>query len=53
MVNSSESFKFIKFADDTTLIHKININDLINDELAKLYNWLKANKLSLKGTLNP
>ena len=41
MVNSSESFKFINFADDTTLITKININD----ELAKF--WLKANKLSL------
>ena len=47
MVNSSESFKFIIFADDTTLITKININDSINDELAKFYNWLKASKLSL------
>ena len=47
MVNSSESFKFINFADDTTLITKLNINDSINDELAKFYNWLKANKLSL------
>ena len=47
MVNSSESFKFINFADDTMLITKININDSINDELAKFYNWLKANKLSL------
>ena len=46
-VNSSESFKFINFADDTTLIIKLNINDSINDELAKFYNWLKANKLSL------
>ena len=47
MVNSSESFKFINFAEDTTLITKLNINDSINDELAKFYNWLKANKLSL------
>ena len=47
MVNSSESFKFINFADDTTLITKLNLNDSINDELAKFYNWLKANKLSL------
>ena len=47
MVHSSESFKFINFADDTTLITKISINDSINDELAKFYNWLKANKLSL------
>ena len=38
MVNSSESFKFINFADDTTLITKININDSITDELAKFYN---------------
>ena len=47
MVNSSESLKLINFADDTTLITKININDSINDELAKFYNWLKASKLSL------
>ena len=47
MVNSCESFKFINFVDDTTLITKLNINDSINDELAKFYNWLKANKLSL------
>ena len=38
MVNSSESFKFINFADDTTLISKLNINDSINDVLAKFYN---------------
>ena len=47
MVNSIESFKFIFFSDDTTLITKIDMNDSINDELAKFYNWLKANKLSL------
>ena len=47
IVNSSESLKFQKIADDTTLNTKININDSINDELAKFYNWLKANKLSL------
>ena len=47
MVNSSESFKFINFADDTKLITKLNINGSINDELAKFYNWLKTNKLSL------
>ena len=47
MINFSESFKFIHFADDTTLITKLNINYLINDELFKFYNWLKANKLSL------
>ena len=47
MVNSSESFKFINVADDTTLIIKLNINDSINDALTKFYNWLKANKLSL------
>ena len=47
IVNSSESLKLKKIADDITLITKININDSINDELAKFYNWLKANKLSL------
>ena len=46
MVNYSESFKFKKIADDTTLITKLNIHDSINNELAKFYNWLKANKLS-------
>ena len=35
MINSSESSKFIHFANNTTLITKININDSINDELAK------------------
>ena len=47
MVNFSESFKFINFADDTTLITKLNINDSINDELAKFYNWLKATNYHL------
>ena len=47
MANSSESLKFINFADDTTLITKLNPAYSINDELAKFHSWLKANKLSL------
>ena len=47
MANSSGSLKFINFADDTTLITKLNPAYSINDELAKFHSWLKANKLSL------
>ena len=51
MVHSSELFKFIKFADDTTLITNLKNedtrNESLNTELANFHNWLKANKLSL------
>ena len=51
MAHSSVSFKFIKFADDTTLITNLNNedtrNESLNDELTHFHNWLKANKLSL------
>ena len=51
MVNSCELFKFIYFADDTTLITNLNNEDTQNEplnyELANFHNWLKANKLSL------
>ena len=51
MVHSSELFKFINFADDTTLItnlkHEDTWNESLNNELAIFHNWLKANKLSL------
>ena len=50
-VFSSGLFKFINFADDTTLFTTLNnhdnINETINEELSKFNNWLKANKLSL------
>ena len=50
--NCSDTFKFITYADDTTLISTINhqtmhdINSL-NTELNKVYEWLCTNKLSL------
>ena len=51
MVHSSELFKFINFADDTTLITNLNNEDMRNEslnyELANFHNYLKANKLSL------
>ena len=51
MVHSSELFKLIYFADDTTLITNLNNadtrNESLNNELAIFHNWLKANKLSL------
>ena len=50
-VFSSDLFKFITFADDTTLFTTLNnhdnINETINEELSKFHNWLKANQLSL------
>ena len=51
IIHSSTVFIFIIFADDTTLYTTLNtqedINDILNDELVKLNNWLKVNKLSL------
>ena len=48
-VNTSTLFNFIFFADDTTIISKINTKNinLINKELDKLFLWLECNKLSL------
>ena len=50
-------FNFIIYADDTTLsstlntfndnIQNDNLESLINDELLKINEWLKINKLSL------
>ena len=51
MVHSSELFKFMNFADDTTLITNLKNedtwNESLNNELANFHNWLTANKLSL------
>ena len=50
---STNMFKFIIYADDTTLSAVISFNNLsatenlINMELKKISNWLKINKLSL------
>ena len=44
-------FNFILYADDTTLSNTIQIPSMsplnINEELAKVYDWLAVNKLSL------
>ena len=55
--NASEIFDLIIYADDTTLSGALNvisqkselenINEAINDELTKINDWLKVNKLSL------
>ena len=52
IVKSSNFFKFILFADDTTISAPINTNNketanIINMELEKIITWLKLNKLSL------
>ena len=57
--NSSILFKFILFADDTNLFstieytlptHTSNVNELLNNELANIYEWLTVNRLSLNLT---
>ena len=54
IIFSSDIFKFIMYADDTTLFTSIkNSNEdnvqiqLINNGLSKISDWLLANKLSL------
>ena len=51
IVNSSALFKFTLFADDTSLYHSCkntnNLENVINCELAKISDWLSANRLSL------
>ena len=54
---ASNLFDFIMYADDTTLSSNLNklsnnehdqdVNTAINNELAKINDWLKINKLSL------
>ena len=46
----SNVFKMVMYADDTTLFCNIDNNvteDVINRELFKIYEWLRANKLAL------
>ena len=48
--NSSNFFKYILYADDSTLFTTINASNVslnINIELSKVYEWLAINKLSL------
>ena len=51
IVMSSPVFKFILFADDTSLFYshknKHDAVDILNSELSKISQWLAANKLSL------
>ena len=51
IVTSSDIFKFILFADDTSLYFSCDnvqvIEDTVNHELAKISEWLSANRLSL------
>ena len=51
IVTSSDIFKFILFADDTSLYFSCKnvqvIEDTVNHELAKISEWLSANRLSL------
>ena len=51
IIHSSTVFKFIIFADDTTLYTTLDtqedINDILNDELVQINNWLKVNQLFL------
>ena len=48
--NASEAFKYILYADDTTLFNTIQISvgaPLVNNQLAKISDRLVVNKLSL------
>ena len=56
ILNASKIFKFILYADDTTLfstiefsipIHHSNVNQMLNYELVLVCTWLNINKLSL------
>ena len=53
----SKEFTFYLFADDTNIIYANNnlrtLESTVNSELAKVSEWLKANKLTLKGTSTP
>ena len=54
IVNSSKLFNFTLFADDTSLYYSCknskNLENIINGELAKISDWLSANRLSLNVT---
>ena len=54
IITCSDKFKFIMYADDTTLLTTASVFDKqmelslsINNELAKVNDWLRVNKLSL------
>ena len=53
LVNSSNKFQFLMYADDTTIYFSLdkfpgeNIEIAVNSELEKVNTWLKLNKLSI------
>merc|ERR1712002_317095 len=51
IINSSPLLNYILFADDTNIFHShknINtLNSMLNNELSKVAQWFKCNKLSL------
>ncbi len=49
IAQSSKLRDFVIYVDDTTLSTTTNvpINDILNNELSMVNNWLKVNKLSL------
>ena len=53
LINSSNKFNFLMYADDTTLYFNLedfpaqNRSMLINNELQRVNAWLKLNKLTL------
>ena len=55
--NASKLFRYILYADDTTLFSTIHISEAlpkdINNQLAEVYNWLAVNKLSLNVKKKP
>lgn len=51
LTSASDKFKYIMYADDTTLLYPYdpgsNLSDMVNSELEKISDWLRCNKLSL------
>ncbi len=51
IINCSDIFNFILFADDTNLFYSYDnfaqLQNTVNNELSKLSEWFRANKLSL------
>ena len=52
IVNATQKFKPLLYADDTTLFTNINSDftndpEILNNELQSISDWLKVNKLSL------
>ena len=49
--NANEDFKYILYADDTTLFSTIQVLATtpfdVNNQLTQIYDWLAVNKLSL------